>query len=178
MIATFRNFLKSKKGVVSIEFSLIFPVFVFFMLGSLGTWDHYRAKRHSVMAVDTVADLVARTNNMNNAERDLIFASAAVMMDRYADASSLAIGIHSVQDDGGGNIEVLWSQANNGTHSRSVGSFVTDVTFPPIPQGETAILAELSFDYRSPVLYFVNADVPFEQFSIRRPRYVSVIGYQ
>ena len=177
MIRSFARFLKSKAGVVSVEFALITPIFIFFMLGSLGTFDHYRAKRRSVLAVDTAADLVARTIQMNDAERDLIFAAAASMMDRYADASTLSIGIHSVAEDANGDIIVQWSEGSDSTKTRAVGSKVTSVSFPEIPGGETAILAELSFKYRSPIMYFVNADVEFQQFSIRRPRYTAVIAY-
>jgi len=171
-------FARGRRGSVAIEFAIITPVFMFFLLGALATFDYYRAKRRAVLAADTVADLVARTIAMNDDEMDLVVAAGRAAMDRYATAATVHFGVASISEDEDGNVFVNWSEATSSSLKRTVGSKVTNVTVPEIPSGEVAILAELSFEYKSPVANYLPDGVQYDQFSVRRPRYTAVIGFE
>ena len=177
MTRILRSFARSDRAAVSIEFVLMVSFFMFFLLTALGAFDYFRAKRRAVLVADTVADLVSRTIAMNDAERDLVFAAGEAVFDRYAFFTEISLAVHSVEEDGSGDPQVIWSEANASSMVRAEGSKITDVAFPEIPSGETAIFAEVRFVYESAVVSFLDRPINFYQFSIRRPRYTTVIGY-
>ena len=80
----------------------------------------------------------------------------------------------SVTRNSSGVAKVDWSRAS-GTTAYSVGTTVT-VPTDMIANGESAVMAETTYDYASPVKYLMPAVTKFSSVFYERPRRVDKVG--
>jgi Flp pilus assembly protein TadG len=168
------NFSRDKRGVSAVEFAIVLPFMAILYLGGTAVTQGIIVKRKVVLVAHTVGDLVARDNNITNAEVTAIFDAAKAVFAPYAWSSLLKIKISSININAAGTATVGWSEALQDT-ARPVNSTIT------LPAGLNApstsiIWAEVSYSF-TPTIggSFTGGAVAMKDQLYIRPRLVTTI---
>jgi Flp pilus assembly protein TadG len=139
-------------GNVAVEFALTLPVLMLLMLGSAEMARfvilHQKIDRVAV----TTSDLVARAETIKESELDDIFEAADYVAQPF-DLGNLGVVIVSaITNEDGSGATVAWqrSGAGSGTHTSQIGAEGDPATLTAdfdVRQGETAIIAEVFYDF-------------------------------
>lgn len=143
------RFSGDKRGVSAVEFAIILPFMAMLYLGGTAITQAIIVKRKVVLVAHTVGDLVARDNNVTNAEVTAIFDAAKAVFAPYDWTSLLKIKITSVNVNGSGTATVGWSDALQDT-ARATNSSVTLPTGLNAPN-TSIIWTEVSYNFTPPV---------------------------
>lgn len=168
-----RRFRADRRGVSAIEFALLAPVMIGFYLGLSEFCQGYMAQKRSVHVASAVADLVAQTDVVTTSELDDIFAIGQLIMKPFSSAT-LTQRVSSVTRDSKGVVRVDWSRGS-GMPMRAPQSTVS-VPADLIGNGESAVMAESTYSYSSPVKYILPAATKFNGTFYLRPRRVETVG--
>ena len=180
LVGAFADWARDRRGSAAIEFAFVAPVLVMILLGSIEAVDLYRAQRAAVVTANTVADLTSRAKVMDDDEIALITAAAETLLESYVAISNVRIIITSVQaDSDDGDQWVRWSASNiSGAAYNDDEAFDPEMELnAPLRNGDTMIVAELSFSYAPRMSSFMFQSITFERFAFRSPRYVPRIPY-
>jgi Flp pilus assembly protein TadG len=168
------NFSRDRRGVSAVEFAIVLPFMAILYLGGTAVTQGIIVKRKVVLVAHTVGDLVARDNNITNAEVTAIFDAAKAVFAPYAWSSLLKIKISSININAAGTATVGWSEALQDT-ARPVNSTIT------LPAGLNApstsiIWAEVSYSF-TPTIggSFTGGAVAMKDQLYIRPRLVTTI---
>ena len=138
-------------GNVAVEFALTLPVLMLLMLGSaeMGRFVilHQKVDRVAV----TTSDLVSRAETIKESDLDDIFDAADLVAQPF-DLSNLGIVIVSAITNNGSGARVAWQRSGGGsaTHTSQIGTQGGAATLFAdfeVRQGETAIIAEVFYDF-------------------------------
>jgi Flp pilus assembly protein TadG len=167
-------FLFEERGVSAVEFALIAPVMVAFLLGAIEVNLLLTADRKVTQLTSTIADLVAQDDVITADEMDDIFTAASAILQPYSPAP-LKMRVTSVVMDEDGDATVAWSQGK-GMTALSPGSSIS--TPDGILQNNTSvIMAQVTYDYDSLIGSFVNTNIQLDDtFYLRPRRSASVTG--
>ncbi len=178
------RFRRDRAGVAAMQFAMIMPVLVFIYVGVVSSFLTARAVQQASNTATTLADLATRVIDMDDDNRDAFFITADALMDRWGGASAYGVSITSLINpveaspgDPEVDLSVHWSEA---TKSELVMEDTDLVSFelPEIAEGESMILVVVSGTYDRPLAGFGLAEqVTIERYSVRRPRFVSVVDY-
>ncbi len=143
------RFARDKRGVSAVEFAIILPFMAILYLGGTAVTQGIIIKRKVVLVTHTVGDLVARDNNITNAEVTAIFDAAKAVFAPYGWSTLLKVKVSSINIDAAGAAKVGWGEALQDT-ARAPNSSVT------LPAGLNApntsiIWTEVSYVYTPPV---------------------------
>ncbi|MGH2550452.1 MAG: TadE/TadG family type IV pilus assembly protein, partial [Rhodanobacteraceae bacterium] len=83
------RFARDKRGVSAVEFAIVLPFMAILYLGGTAVTQGIVIKRKVVLVAHTVGDLVARDNNITNAEVTAIFDAAKAVFAPYGWSSLL-----------------------------------------------------------------------------------------
>lgn len=182
--AHLKGFWKNRTGVAAMQFAMIMPVLVFVYVGVVSSFLTARAVQQASNTSTTLADLATRVIDMDDDNRDAFFVTADALMDRWRGASAYGVSItclinpvESSPSDPEVALAVHWSQA---TKSELVMEDTDLDTFelPDIAEGESMILVVVSGTYDRPFAGFgLGEQVTVERYSVRRPRFVSIVEY-
>ena len=165
------RFSSDRSGVSAVEFALILPVFALLFFGSIEVSFLMTVDRKVTQTSSTLGDLVARGTTLTETEVDDIFAASRALFAPY-DGTSAEMRVTSIKQVDG-KVEVDWSRAKNMT-AYSKG---TSLTVPNglLSDGESIIFAEVSYDYKSTLGFFLpSAQHLSEEFYLRPRRVESV----
>jgi Flp pilus assembly protein TadG len=145
----FAHFSRDKRGISAVEFAIILPFMAMLYLGGTAITQAIIVKRKVVLVTHTVGDLVARDNEITNAEVTAIFDAAKAVFAPYAWSPLLKIKVSSVGIDAAGSATVEWGESLQDT-ARVKGAPVT------LPTGlntanSSIIWAEVSYNFTPPV---------------------------
>lgn len=161
--------LRDRKGVAAVEFAFVLPLLVTLYFGAVETTFAIMADRKVTNLTSTVADLVAQTKTVNNAELNDIFRVSAAIMAPFETAGTTIV-VSSVLVDNNGNATVDWSAAGpyGGTPRASGSPFA-------VPAGldtpnTSVIVAEVSYQHSSFLGYFINTPITLTDAFYLRPR--------
>jgi TadE-like protein len=138
-------------GNVAVEFALTLPVLMLLMLGSaeMGRFVilHQKVDRVAV----TTSDLVSRAETIKESDLEDIFDAADLVAQPF-DLSNLGIVIVSAITNNGSGARVAWQRSGGGsaTHTSQIGTQGGAATLFAdfeVRQGETAIIAEVFYDF-------------------------------
>jgi len=162
-----------RRGVSAVEFALIAPIMISFYFGLAEFCQGYMSQKRLAHSASAVADLVAQTDVVTRDELDDILAIGALVMKPFS-TTTLTTRVSSVTRDSRGVAKVDWSRAS-GVTAYTVGTTVT-VPTDMIANGESAVMAETTYDYASPVKYLMPAVTKFSSVFYERPRRVEKVG--
>jgi Flp pilus assembly protein TadG len=168
------RFARDKRGVSAVEFAIILPFMATLYLGGTAITQAIIAKRKVVLVTHTVGDLVARDNQITNAEMTAIFDAAKAVFAPYGWSTLLKIKVSSVNVNAAGTATVGWGDAFQDT-ARAVGS---GVTLPPgLNTPSTSVIwAEVSYNFTPPVGgAFTGGTMTLTDQIYIRPRLVTTI---
>ncbi len=164
----FARLRSDERGVSAVEFAMLAPVLIAFYFGMAEFCQGFMAQKRMGHASAMVADLVAQEETVATANLDDIFDIGGLMMEPFATAG-LKQRVSSVTRTSG-VARVDWSRGD-GMAARVVNSTITLPT-DLIANGESVIVSEATYDYDSPVDYFMPGITRFSHIYYLRPRTV------
>ena len=164
----FRRFAADQSGVSAIEFAFIAPILIIFYFGMAETCQLLMAKRRISHSGAAVADLVSQIKDTTvKATLDDKLLAARSIIYPFPEAT-LKIQLTSVtarNPTAGGAPLVDWSHP--------AGGRAKDSTFQPstpLNNGESVIVAEVTYDYTSSIGYFIPGVKQLKHTAELRPR--------
>jgi Flp pilus assembly protein TadG len=147
---------------------MLAPVLIGFYFGMAEFCQGYMAQKRMGHVTSMIADLVAQEDSVGTANLDDIFDLGGLIMKPF-NASGLKQRVSSVtRTDGVARVD--WSRGD-GMVARAVNS---TITLPDnlIVDGQSVVVSEATYDYDSPVDYFMPGITRFSQTYYLRPRTV------
>ena len=168
MIRSFLNrFRRDESGLSAVEFAIVVPIMLGFLLGSVEISNGQLANRKVTQTTSTLADLVAQDNSITNAEINDIFAAGIAVM-YPTNTSTMKMRITAINADLNGVTTVGWSDGRN-IPPRAVNAAIT-VPAGMITPGGSVILTEIELDYTSPLGEVVTGPIHLTDQFYLRPR--------
>jgi Flp pilus assembly protein TadG len=159
---------RDERGVSAVEFAMLAPVLIAFYFGLAELGQGYMAQKRMGHVASMVADLVAQEETVATANLDDIFDIGGLIMKPFP-TPALQQRVSSVTRTAG-VAKVDWSRGD-GMTARAVNSTITLPT-DLIADGESVIVSEATYDYDSPVDYFMPTITRFSHIYYLRPRTV------
>ena len=161
-----------RRGVSAVEFALLAPVMIAFYFGLCEFSQAFMAQQRMGHTSATVADLVTQTQGVTQADIDDILSVGEVIMSPFP-ADSLRQRVTSLTMDDRGRAKVDWSRGD-GLSPRSPGATVT-VPEGLIAENESIVMAEVEYDFDSPIDFVLPTLTQFSNTYYLRPRRVDRI---
>ena len=180
MLRKIGQFRKARSGLAAVEFALIAPVMVTLLLGTVEICNALECHQKVTMLASTGADLVAQTTSVSSSDMNNIFSAVNAIIYPFSTGDTKIV-ISSIVSDGNGGGTVAWSKAEN-TTARTTDEAVT------VPDGLmskdecgkdecSVILAEVTYEYTSPIGSFFIGQVPMSDTFYTRPRRSATVEY-
>lgn len=172
MLKYLKRFGKAKSGIAAVEFALIAPVMGTLLLGTIEVCNALACHNKVTMEAATGADLVAQVKSISSTDLSNVFDAMNAVI--YPFPGRPKVVISSILSDGSGNGTVDWSQAQDAT-PLAQGSAVT-LPAGLMPKDQCAanacsvILAQVSYDYSSPLGHFIIGTMTMKDQFYARPR--------
>jgi Flp pilus assembly protein TadG len=173
MLRKLRNFILAKDGMAAAEFGLILPILLVMVFGAIEVTSALICKSAVSSTASTAADLVAQESTMSTTDMNNVFSALTALI--YPNSTTnLKVLITSVVDNGKGGGMVDWSKPYGGATARTKGSSVT-VPAGLITTGGSVILAEVTYNYKTPSNYLVRLPLTMTNTFYSHPRRVAQI---
>jgi len=182
--AKWDTFKADDEGISAIEFALIAPIMATIYFGCIELSMMMTLDRKVTSATATLGDLTARATNITNDNLSDIFEATRMLM-QPNDMAKANMRITSIindpndsdgDDTNGIEMRVLWSDSCGTTLSEyATDDILNDVPPDLVPVGETLILAEIEYPYKSPIEFFFAGEKQLTDKFYLRPRRVSSI---
>lgn len=164
-----QKFCKNEDGVAALEFALTLPLLTILYFGMIEISLLVEADRRVTATTSTIADLVARTPEVNYCEIDDIFYASSRII-KSSDANLVKMRITSIAEDpNSGKAKVEWSQGRGGQTGHASGTEMT-VEKGIMPTNGSVILAEVEYTYDTPFQYIVKSTSKLSKRFYLRPR--------
>ena len=159
---------RDQRGVSAIEFALIAPMLITFYMGVTEMCQGFMAQKRMGHVSAIVADLVSQQNAVNVETLNDILDVGEVIMQPFP-TGSLHQRISSVSRLNGVDT-VNWSLNDGITQNPAF-------TVPPdlIGNNQSVIVAEVTYEYDSPIHYFLGDKITFRHVYFLLPRHVNLI---
>ena len=166
-----------RQGATAVEFSLLMPIFVAFMVGAVALFDAVRASKRVDETAAIVSDLASRLLTLDENGLASLYATSEALLLTSIDSDTVSVTITSVATrlvDGEEERQVVWSQSNHDAPRTEVD----DVDLPQIPLGESVILVEVEQDYE-PIFEGLPQPVfSLSKSAVRRPRFANEVIFE
>ena len=166
-----RRLTGDERGVSAIEFAMLAPVLILFYMGMTEFCQGFMAQKRMGHVSAMVADLIAQEETVTPATVDDIFDIGGLIMKPFPTAT-LNQRVSSVSR-ASGSATVDWSRGD-GMTAHSVGSTMT-LPADLVEDGESVIVAEVTYHYDSPADYFLPDGITFRHVYFLLPRHVDRI---
>ena len=163
-----RRWSGDERGVSAIEFAMLAPVLILFYMGMTEFCQGFMAQKRMGHVSAMVADLIAQEETVTPATVDDIFDIGGLIMKPFP-TTTLQQRVSSVSRTSGA-ARVDWSRGD-GMTARGVGSTMT-LPADLIEDGESVIVAEVTYDYDSAADYLMPGLTRFSHTYYLRPRTV------
>jgi len=159
---------RDERGVSALEFALLAPVLITLYFSMAEFCQGFMAQKRMGHVSAMVADLVSQEETVATTNLDDIFDIGGLLMKPFATAG-LKQRVSSVTRTAG-VAKVDWSRGD-GMTARAVNSTIA-LPADLIVNGESVIVSEATYDYDSPVDYFMPGITRFSHIYYLRPRTV------
>ncbi|NJC40442.1 Flp pilus assembly protein TadG [Brevundimonas alba] len=163
-----RRLTGDERGVSAIEFAMLAPVLIAFYMGMTEFCQGFMAQKRMGHVSAMVADLVSQEETVTPAMLDDIFDIGGLIMKPFP-TTTLKQRVSSVTRTSG-VAKVDWSRGD-GMTARGKNSVVT-LPASLIGDGESVIVAEVTYDYDSAADYLMPGLTRFSHTYYLRPRTV------
>ncbi len=171
------GFARSAAGLAAVEFALIAPIMILIFFGVVESSGALAASRRTLLASNTLADLVAQETQILQDDLDDLFIGMEDVIDpRDIDVTFRVVSVTYDVDDG--EVKVDWSYDSTGAEPYAPGSAYSgglDVAL--FDDTVSLIVAESSFAYSSPVSQKIIGPMTFDKAASRWPRRTARVRY-
>jgi len=167
-LSLIRRWAGDERGVSAVEFAMLAPLLIVFYMGLTESCQAFMAQKRMGHVSAMVADLIAQEETVTPAMIDDVFDIGGLIMKPFP-TSTLHQRVSSVSR-ASGVAKVDWSRAEGMTPRGKD----TTITLPAdlITDGESVIVAEVTYDYDSAVDYLMPGLTRFSHKYYLRPRTV------
>ena len=142
------KFKEDTTASLTVEFVLILPVLVTWFIGSIVFFDAFNSKATAQRTAHTIADIISRQTNTNNAFIDTLLLVQNRMLPRE-DVGTVRVS--SLQRDGDGNLSLSWTHSSDALSTPLILTDIPASALPDIADNESILI--------------VDTTVPFEPIS-------------
>lgn len=160
-----------ERGVAAVEFALIAPLLITLYAGLAEMCQAYMAQKRTGHVASQIADIVAQTDVVTRDEIADVFAIGALVLNPFP-STPLTMRVTAVTRGSDGVARVAWSRGQGMT----ARSGTVPVPAGLIANGESIILSEANYAYRSPLATFLPGTTNFASTYYLRPRLVDQVG--
>lgn len=160
-------------GAAMLEFALILPILMLMFLALVEFTDAFSVRRRVEATAASVADLVAQSASVTDADLDGILTFGAAIMRPYS-ATPLGIRVSSVVQNDEGQPVVAWSYGNGKLTARADGSAFA-VPAGLINETTGVVVAETSYVFTPVVGTYLLSGRTFTSTAYFRPRILGTV---
>jgi Flp pilus assembly protein TadG len=176
-ITAMKRFLRAAGGLAAVEFALIAPIMIALFFGVVESTGALSASRKTLLAANTLSDLVAQETEITKANLDDLFVGMEDVIDsREIDVTFRVISVF--YDSADMKTKVHWSYDSTGAQPYSANSVYSgplEVTL--FDDASSLVVAEVEYDYSSPISHKFIGPMTFEKAAARWPRRTARISY-
>ncbi len=142
----FRNFAQNERGIISVEFAILAPVILAWVLTSYTFFDGFKSYMRASKATYTAVDLVSRQDVVDDAFVETVGSIFESIVD--GDGTPPSMVVTSILQVDANTKRVQWSTAYNGGTRIYDESELPQEAIPNMTDGETLVLiqTEVAFD--------------------------------
>jgi Flp pilus assembly pilin Flp len=172
-----KRFCSAEAGLAAVEFALIAPIMIALFLGVVEGSMALSAARKTTLSANTLADLVAQEAEITKDNLDDLFVGMEDIIDSRDIPTTFRV-VSVIFDSGTNTMRVHWSYSSNGSVPYAPGSeFTGDIDATLLDDTASLIVAEVEYDYASPIsARFVKA-VTLDKTATRWPRRAARVQY-
>ena len=141
---TLTRFKNDESASLTLEFVLILPLLVTWFIGSIIFFDAYNSKATSQRTAHTLADIMSRQTNVDNAFIDSLLTIQNRMIPRSGVGT---VQVTSIQRDMTGNLQLLWTHTTDATASALLLADIPLASIPVLANGESVLLVDTSVPF-------------------------------
>ena len=178
LTATFLRLMRSRKGIVSVEFAIAMPVLLGLLLSGLELTRYVFLHQKLERVSTSIADLVAREEIITESKIDDLFEITEQLMAPFDSSLNVQVIVTSINRPDDDPATISW-QRNWGTslHSSQFGAEGDAATIPPVFEvrsGENVITAEVFHEFEPTFGQDVIGTSSIEKMAVYRPRFSSL----
>ena len=171
---TLLRLLCCRRGIAAAEFALILPLMVLVLAGTVELGNALLLDRKVSRAAHIAADLVAQARQVSTGELTDVFEAVEEILQPFP--ANVSITLSSVYfDPSTDQVRVVWSQTRNG-QARAQGSLFALPQSGMLIEGESVIVAEISYAYSPLFADLILNDVTLTDQAYLKPRRVSQVA--
>lgn len=159
-----QRFGRDQRGAAALEFALLVPFLVTLEFGSVELVRAYEAQRRVAHVAAAMADVVSQGTTVSTAQLNDAFISGQVLVAPLP-TTPLGLRISSITADARGVASVDWTTSQNWT-----GAAAPSIPAGYLNPGESAIVADATYNWDSPLKYLLPNTIHFVKHAYVRPR--------
>lgn len=164
-----RSFGRDERGAAAVEFALLLPILVALQLGSVELVRAFEAQRRIAHVAAAMADVVSQGKTVDDAELADAMTAGEVLIAPLP-SQGLGLRISSLSADAQGRVSVDWTASRNWTQA---GAPAAPAGY--LAAGESVVLADVAYDYTSPIRFVLPDTIHFVRHAYVRPRLSSQV---
>lgn len=174
---TIIRFACSAGGLAAVEFALIAPIMILLFFGVVEGSGALAASRKTLLASNTLADLVAQETQILKDDLDDLFIGMEDVIDpRDIDVTFRVLSVTLDPDDQ--KVKVDWSYDSTGAEPYAAGSeYSGGLDVALFDDTSSLVIAETEYAYASPISQKVIGAMTFDQEASRWPRRTNRVRY-
>ncbi len=165
------DFRKDENATVTMEFVILMPVLILWFVGSIVFFDAFDSRATAQRTSHTIADIISRQNQVDNA----FIGQMLTLQNRLMPREQVGVvRVTSLQIDAGGDLQVLWSHATDGSAALIPADIPADI-LPIMQIGESVVLVDTTVPF-TPIADWVGIVAQiWRNRVVTQPRFVSTL---
>lgn len=172
-----KRFARATRGLAAVEFALIAPIMIALFFGVVESTGALSASRKTLLAANTLSDLVAQETEITKDSLDDLF----VGMEDVIDSRDIAVTFRVVSvfyDTADMKTKVHWSYDSTGAQPYAANSIYAGPLEVALFDDTTSlVIAEVEYAYSSPISHKIIGPMTFEKAASRWPRRAARVSY-
>jgi Flp pilus assembly protein TadG len=171
------RFARAQRGLAAVEFALIAPIMITLFFGVVESTGALSASRKTLLAANTLSDLVAQETEIAKDSLDDLFVGMEDVIDsRDIDVTFRVVSVFFDPDDK--KTKVHWSYDSKGAQPYAADSVYTGPLEVTLFDDTTSlIVAEVEYEYSSPISARIMGPFTFEKAASRWPRRATRVSF-